>query len=373
MFEGREVEYKREVNDKVNKVLLSFLNTDGGTLYIGIEDDEFVTDLNNLDETMIQVCDSFRDSVIPDPTPYLKGEVVTHKGKPVVKITVARGTMTPYSFKSEGLVPKGIYVRVSSNSVQATRDHIRQMIRESSGDVFVEQLSINQNLTFEYADKIFVEKGVGITDNHKRTLGIISADGRYTNLGLLLSDQCPWAIKAAIFQGTTKKLFKDRKEFSGSIFKQIDDCLTYLNVFNKISSVFKGAYRIDRADYPEVVIREAINNAIVHRDYYIGCDILVSLFDDRLDVMSIGGLMPGVTIPLMRSGISISRNEALSKIFSRLRLTDACGTGVPRIYENYEGYGLAPEFPITEGGFLISLPNINYILGELSESEKPSP
>jgi ATP-dependent DNA helicase RecG len=88
--------------------------------------------------------------------------------------------------------------------------------------------------------------------------------------------------------------------------------------------------------------------------------------------MSIGGLMPGVSLAMLRRGISVPRNDALAKIFNRLRLIDAYGTGLPRIFENYEEYGLSPEFPVTEGGFLISVPNINYTLGELSESEKPA-
>jgi ATP-dependent DNA helicase RecG len=363
MFEGREIEYKREFNDKANKVLLSFLNTDGGTLYIGIDDDETVVGVVNPDAALLQATDSFRDSVIPDPTPYFRAEIIKCGGKPVIQIKVERGAAVPYCFKSEGLVPKGVYVRVSSNSAQATREHIKQLIRESGGDVFIEELSINQDLTFEYANEIFAEKDVAFGENHKRTLGIIRADGRYTNLGLLISDQCPYKIKCAIFQGTTKKLFKDRKEFGGSIFKQIDDCLTYLKVFNKISSVFEGAYRIDRADYPDVVIREALINAVIHRDYYIEGDILVSLFDNRLDIMSIGGLMPGVTLTLMRHGISVPRNGALAKVFSRLNLIEAYGTGLPRIFETYGEYNLTPEFPVTEGGFLISMPNVNYALG----------
>jgi ATP-dependent DNA helicase RecG len=77
-------------------------------------------------------------------------------------------------------------------------------------------LSIEQNLTFNYAESIFSEKDVLFGDSQKRTLGIIRSDGRYSNLALLLSDQCPYTIKAAIFQGATKAIFKDRKEFSGS-------------------------------------------------------------------------------------------------------------------------------------------------------------
>ncbi|MCL2630544.1 MAG: putative DNA binding domain-containing protein [Firmicutes bacterium] len=370
MLENRETEFKRENNDKVNKDLLAFINTDGGILYIGINDDGTVCGISNPDDVMLAITNSFRDSVAPDPTVYFKAEPIEKDGKVIIKITVERGEVLPFCFKEYGLVPKGVYVRASSNSVQATREHIRQLIRESSGDVFVDSISIDQNLTFDYAEKLFKERDIAFGDSQKRTLGVIGTDGRYTNLGLIISDQCPYAIKVAIFQGNTKKLFKDRKEFGGSVFKQIDDCLAYLNVYNKISSVFKGLYRVDRTDYPEVAIREALINATIHRDYYIEGAILVSLFDNRLEIMSIGGLMPGVTQELMRHGVSIPRNEALAKTFHRLKLIEAYGTGLPRIFETYNEFGLSPEFPVTQGGVIISMPNINNTLGELSESDK---
>jgi ATP-dependent DNA helicase RecG len=136
--------------------------------------------------------------------------------------------------------------------------------------------------------------------------------------------------------------------------------LAYLNVYNKVASTFEGAYRIDRPDYPEIVLREALLNAVIHRDYYIEGSILVSMFDDRLEIMSLGGIMPGVTKELMRAGVSVPRNEKLAAAFHRLKLIEAYGTGIPRIFETYAKFGVTPEIPITSGGFLISLPNLSY-------------
>jgi ATP-dependent DNA helicase RecG len=100
-------------------------------------------------------------------------------------------------------------------------------------------------------------------------------------------------------------------------------------------------------------------NAIIHRDYYIEGSILVSLYDNRIEIMSIGGTMPGVTKELMIAGVSIPRNERLANVFLRLNLIEAYGTGIPRIFEAYAKHGLTPDIPITNGGFLISLPNMN--------------
>ena len=259
-----------------------------------------------------------------------------------------------------GLVPQGAYVRIGSNTVMAAHEHIRQMIKDNGAGQFTADLSIEQNLTFEYAGKVFSDKDIKFRQQQKQSLGLLRPDGRYTNLALILSDQCPYTTKAAIFEGMNKEKFKNRKEFSGSIFKQIDDVLAYLHIYNRLSGTFEGAYRTDYPDYPEISLREAYINALIHRDYYIEGSILVSLFDDRLEFMSLGGVMPGVTHDLMLAGVSVTRNEKLAQIFYRLSLIEAFGTGIPRIFSAYGNSSIKPEIPVINGGFLIRIPNRNY-------------
>jgi ATP-dependent DNA helicase RecG len=359
MLESTQIELKREYNDKVNKVLLSFLNTDGGTLYIGIANDNTVYGVGDIDGIMLKTINSFRDSVTPDPSAYLSISPIERESKMVIEVTVERGAMIPYCFKAHGLIPQGVYVRVGNESVSASREHIRQLIHENDSEKFIESLSIEQNLTFDYAMKAFAEKGISFGVMQRQSLGLIRADGRHSNLALLLSDQCPYSIKTAIFQGVTKETFKDRKEFFGSLFKQIDDCLAYLNVYNKVASTFDGAYRIDHSDYPEIVLREALINAVIHRDYYIEGATIVSMFDNRLEIMSLGGVLPGVTKEIMLAGVSVPRNDKLAAVFHRLKLIEAYGTGIPRIFVAYAKHGITPEIPITTDGFLIILPNLS--------------
>jgi ATP-dependent DNA helicase RecG len=361
MIENQTFERKREYNNNAKNTMLAFLNTDGGTLHIGVDDDGSICGINgDIDLETRRVASAFRDSVTPDPSGYFKVETEKRGDKNIIVVTVERGKAIPYCYDAYGLVPQGVYVRVGSNTVTATREHIRQMIKDNGTGQFIAELSIEQNLTFEYADKIFVEKEVKFGKEQKQSLGLIRLDGRYTNLALILSDQCPYTTKAAIFEGLNKEKFKDRKEFTGSIFKQIDDVVAYLYVFNRIRSTFEGVYRIDHPDYPNIAIRESILNAHIHRDYYIEGSVLVSMFDNRIEIMSLGGIMPGVTHDLMLAGVSVSRNEKLAQIFNRLNIIEAFGTGIPRIYGAYESSTTQPEIPITNGGFLIRIPNLNY-------------
>jgi len=367
VLEGQRVEFKREYNDKAKNTLLAFLNTDGGMLYIGIADDGAVYGVTgDIELEARKITTSFRDSISPDPSGYFEAESEEREGKYIIKVSIKRGNAIPYCIASYGLVPQGVYVRVGSNTVMATREHIRQMIKDNGAGQFILELSTQQDLTFEYAEKIFADKDVKFGLEQKQSLGLIRPDGRYTNLALLLSDQCPYTTKAAIFEGANKEKFKDRKEFSGSLFRQIEDVLAYLHVYNRVRSTIEGAYRNDYPDYPEVALREAYVNALIHRDYYIEGSVLVSMFDDRLEFISLGGTMPGVTHDLMRAGVSVTRNEKLAQIFYRLKIIEAFGTGIPRIFGAYESSGVAPEIPIIDGGFLLIIPNRNTNTPQLS-------
>ncbi len=361
MFKNQSFERKREYNQKAKHTMLAFLNTDGGTLHIGVSDDGTVCGIEgDIDQQARKIVTSFRDTITPDPSGYFKVETEMNDDKYIIIVTVERGSAIPYCYSAYGLVPQGVYVRVGSNTVTATREHIRQMIKDNGTGQFISELSIEQNLTFEYANKIFAENDVKFGNEQKQSLGLFMADGRYNNLALILSDQCPYTTKAAIFEGLNKDKFKDRKEFSGSLFKQIEEVHAYLHVFNRTRSTFEGVYRIDHPDYPDVAIREAYVNALIHRDYYIEGSVLVSMFDDRLEFMSLGGVMPGVTHDLMLTGVSVTRNEKLAHIFYRLKIIEAFGTGIPRIFSTYEVHAVQPEIPVIDGGFLIRIPNMNF-------------
>ena len=363
MIETQTLEYKREYNKKAQNTMLAFLNTDGGNLYIGHSDDGSVYGIEgNIDELTRSITNSFRDSITPDPSGFFKVTPMVLEGKHTIVITVERGSSIPYCYSSYGLVPRGVYVRIGSNTVTATHEHIRQMIKDNGTGHFLTELSALQNLTFGYAEKVFVDKDVKFGKSQKQSLGLLDSDGRFTNLAQILSDQCPYSTKAAIFEGLTKEKFKDRKEFTGSIFKQIEEIHSYLNVFNRTRSTFEGMYRVDHPDYPDIAIRESYVNSLIHRDYYIEGSVLVSMFDDRLEFMSLGGVMPGVTHDLMRMGVSVTRNEKLAQIFYRLNIIEAYGTGIPRIFAAYENNPVPPEIPVIDGGFLIRLPNMNYKL-----------
>ena len=374
MFEDKNTEFKREFVEDVKKTLIAFANTDGGNLYIGIDDDGNVVEINNIDGVMLQVSNVIRDAIKPDLAMFCDITVETVQDKKVVKITVNRGTARPYYLSAKGIRPEGVYVRQGASSVPASESAILSMIRETAGDSYEEARSLIQELTFNEANIVFENKQIPFGEAQKRSLGLIGEDGTYTNLALLLSDQCTHTVKIAVFEGEQKTVFKDRREFCGSLLKQLNDAYQFIDQFNHTHAHTEGLYRVDKRAYPTEAIREALLNAIVHREYGFSASTLISIFDNRIEFVSIGGLARGISQSDILLGISIARNKKLADVFYRLHLIEAYGTGMPKIIEAYREYGLEPHIEISDNAFKITLPNTNAAVKEtkveLTENEQ---
>ncbi len=372
LTEGLTLELKRQVVDDIRKTVIAFANTDGGTIYVGIENNGEIIGVTDVDGEMLKISNMIRDAIKPDITLFVSCNSEKIDGKSVIKIVVDKGTESPYYLSVKGLRPEGVFVRQGSSSVPATENTIRRMIKETDGDSFENMRSLNQNLTFDAANKEFRERKVPFGGSQYKTLKIVNADSIYTNLGLLLSDQCVHTIKAAVFDGTTKTVFMDRREFDGSLLKQLNEAFEYISQYNKIRAEYTGLHRVDKRDYPEEALREALLNSIVHRDYGYSASTLISIFNDRIEFISVGGLVKGISIDDMMLGVSMTRNENLAHIFYRLTLIEAYGTGVPKILRSYDDYPKKPNFEASGNAFKTTLPNKNIenVQNLLSEKEQ---
>lgn len=361
MLEDKMVEFKREYVDDIKYTVIAFANTNGGTLYIGMNDDGTLCGVEDTDGTMLRVTNMARDAIRPDVTMFMDCKVESIEGRNVVAITVQRGTARPYYLYGKGVRPEGVYVRQGASSVPASETAILNMIKETSGDRYEDGRSLNQQLTFETTAAYFKKKKVEFGEQQKRSLNIISADGTYSNLGMLLSDQCVHTIKMAVFDGDKKSIFRDRKELTGSLLQQLEDAYAYIDQLNRTRAEFVGLDRVDKRDYPPEALREALLNAIVHRDYAIRGATLISIFDDRIEFVTIGGLVPGITFDDILLGVSVPRNQHLANVFYRLKLIEAYGTGMLKINESYTEYAIKPQIETSNHAFKITLPNTNYV------------
>ena len=361
-FETENIEFKSQFTEEIYKEVIAFANTDGGVVYVGIDNEGNVVGLSDVDKEYTRITNGIRDAIQPDVTMFVRFTVQDNK---VVRITVSEGTNKPYYLKGKGLKPNGVFVRQGTSSVPASLDQIRQMIKDSDGDAFEENRSLNQDLTFEAAQKAFQIYGVEFAPEKYRALGIIQKkDNIYTNLALILSDQCAHTTKIAVFSDDACTVFRDSREFGGSVFKQFEDTVNYLALCNKTVSTIKGVIRTDKPDYPEEAIREALLNAIVHRDYSYSGSIIINVTDNKMEFISLGGLLPGLSPDDIRSGISQPRNKNLAEVFHRLKLIESYGTGIRRIFSLYDGCAKQPQIEVTPNTFKIILPNMNTALAD---------
>lgn len=358
-FENQNIEFKQEYVPDIRKEVMGFANADGGTVFVGVRKDGVVLGMDDPDGVMLQIVNSLRDALAPDVMPFVKVNTVEIEEKQVVEIDVTTGTNRPYYLREKGLKPSGVYVRKGSSTQPMTEEGIREMILQNSGRSYELCRSMNQELTFQTFQAESQRRSIEVGPSQMRTLKLIGEDGLYTNLALLLSDQCETTTKVAIFQGTDKELFRDRKEFTGSILKQLEDVYQFIDLINKTKATFSGLNRSDRRDYPEEAVREALLNSIVHRDYSFSGSNLVNVYEDRIEFVSLGGLVSGLELKSIFLGVSQSRNPNLAAIFYRMRLIESYGTGIGKIERAYKTNQSQPEFETAKGVFRVTLPNRN--------------
>ncbi len=359
LYESEAVELKEVFIPDLKKEIVAFANTNGGTIYIGVQDSGEIIGVDNTDFVMQQISNSLRDGIRPDVSMFANIELLQEDKKFFIKLTVSQGTKKPYYLSDKGLKPTGVYVRSGTTSAPASEDAIRMMIKMADGDSFEENRSLVQELTFNRLEEELQKRGLEFTEVQMKNLGILSSDDIYTNMGLLVSDQCKHSIKFAVFQGTDKLVFRDRKELTGSLFAQLTDAYKTIDFYNSTKATFHDLLRTDERDYPEDAVREALLNAIVHRDYSFSGSTFINLYSDRLEMISLGGLVSGLSLEAAMLGASQPRNEKLAALFYRMKLIEAYGTGISKIISCYKGLSVQPKFENVEGAFRVVLPNMH--------------
>ena len=355
--EDIHTEFKETFTNKIVKAAVSFSNGSGGTIYVGIKDDGEIIGVDDQDMESNRIISSLLDNVRPSINGSFSLETVNMGGKDVIRIMISEGANKPYYWKEKGLREGGVFVRNGPVDVPASESLILKMIRESPETPFESLPSKEQDLSFEQTRRIFEMNGLQLTDANMTSIGMI--DKRiYTNLAYMLSDQFPQGVKASVFSRDDKASFQDRDEYSGSLLYQLEMAYEFVNKHNSKRARIEGVYRRESRDYPEDAVREAIVNALVHRDYALNGDILIEMYQDRLTVSSMGGLNRGLALDDLLLGMSSRRNDKLASIFIRLGLMEAYGTGIPRIIGSYSRQPVRPKVEVSTNVFRITLPRM---------------
>ena len=362
MGETRTIEYKERITTTFLKTVSAFANYDGGDIYFGIDDNGTIKGLSDVRQACLDIENMVNNGITPQPDYSL--EVQNHDK--TIKLTVRSGLQKPYFYKSKA------YKRNDTATIEVDRLELSRLILEGNHLSFEELPCREQALTFDtlcqkLKERIHLE---AFTKDTLKTLNLYDSARGYNNAAGLLADSNPFPGIDMVKFGETISVIHKRATFSR---------MSVLSVYEKALAVFRDYYQYEEIQgdrrakverIPEAAFREAIANALIHRVWDVDAPIKVSLFDDRITIISPGGLPPGITEAEYLAGkLSVLRNRSLANVFYRLGLVEVFGTGIPRIKELYEGSVNPPDFDVSDQAITITLPLLEKDL-HLTEDER---
>ena len=372
--ESKNIEYKITLPDKSEKymkTIVAFANTQGGKLIVGIDDKthEIVGVANEiLFQLMDGIANAISDSCMPQIIPDIEPQTID--GKTVIIVSIEAGKNRPYYLKSKGK-ENGTYIRMAGTSRQAFPEKIRELEMEGARISWDELTCVGYPVSKEATEKLcsnienFREKA-GMTERSvkkeqlinwkilKQSEGQLLATNAYA---LLTSDYFPFSkTQCAVFKGTDRAVFLDKREFTGPIYTQIEEAVDFVLRNIRLGATIDGLVRKEKYELPPEAIREMIINAHCHRNLLDESCIQVAVYDDRLEVTSPGGLYNGLTYEEVMNGHSKIRNKAIANIFSQMGLVEAWGSGIKRIFDAAKEYDLPePKFQEFDNMFRVEL------------------
>ena len=362
MRETRTLEFKETITNTFLKTVSAFSNYDGGTIYFGIDDDGNIKGLKDVKQACLDIENKINDSISPQPNYTME----IQNNDQTIKLTVKSGIQKPYLYKSKA------FKRNDTATIEADTLELSRLILEGKNISFEELPCRQQELSFEILHRKLKEhiQIEAFNQDTLRTLNLYDNNNGYNNAAAILADTNHFPGIDIVKFGENISIIQKRATFENR---------SILEVYEKSIDVFRDYYQyevIQGADrekvekIPEAAFREAIANALIHRAWDIESQIRVLMFDDRIEVISPGGLPSGIAEEEYLSGkLSVLRNRNLANVFYRLGFVEIFGTGITRIKHLYEEGLIKPDFEVSENTIKIVLPVFEKNLN-LTENEQ---
>ena len=349
MRETRIVEFKETITNTFLKTVSAFSNYDGGTILFGVDDDGNIKGLPDVKQACLDIENKINDSITPQPDYTLE----VQNNDQTIKLTVKSGLQKPYLYKSKA------YKRNDTATIEVDTLEFSRLVLDGKNIRFEELPCKDQELSFEILHRKLKET-VRIENFNKdtlKTLNLYDDVNGFNNAAGLLADKNHFPGIDIVKFGENISIIQKRSTFEN---------VSVLEVYEKAIEVFRDYYQyevIQGADrkkmekVPEAAFREAIANALIHRVWDVNSQIRVSMFDDRIEIVSPGGLPSGITEEEYLSGkLSVLRNRNLANVFYRLGFVEIFGTGITRIKQLYAESLIKPDFEVSENAIEIVLP-----------------
>lgn len=349
-------------HDKICKSLVAFANTVGGDLYIGLNEDGTPVGITDPDETLQSLSFILRKFVFPSLVSFVSTEILTvGENLQIVRVHVSPGRFRPYSLDPKR--SETVYIRVENTNRPASLEDLGNLIRANNVVPFERRIADQQNLTFSALQQLCQEQHFPLDPKSHLQYGLWdSALQRFTNLGFICSDQSNFAAVLMEFADNDKLLVKRSRRIEGSVFSLIDAIQAFVRDTNTAGWTFPSDGSLTRTEHffvPPLVLREAVVNAVTHRDYLNTAPITVQITPDAVEIFTVGGL-PGLEPDQILSGMATNcRNPLLAALLGKLHLMEGIGNGFRQLRHAYPDDDLSDLLTMAPRHFIIRLPRRN--------------
>lgn len=351
MKESKELELKSTITNTFLKTVSAFSNYNTGKIIFGIDDNGKIIGLENIEELCLDLENKINDNISPKPD----FRFIKDTKKNIITLIVEEGLNKPYLYKGKA------YKRNDTSTVEVDKVELNRLTLLGLNQYYEELKARKQDLEFKVLKKELEEKLLlrNFSKDVLKTLNLYDDKNGYNNAAELLADKNTFSgVDIAKFGKSIDEIL-DRNLFVNiSIILQYQKTLEAFNRYYKYEQIL-GSERIEKELIPEKAFREVIANALIHRTWDVNSNIRISMYEDKIEVSSPGGLPSGISEKEYLNGqISQLRNPILANIFFRLKYIEMFGTGIRRINESYKNFTVKPNFEIFENSIKITLPII---------------
>ena len=357
--ESNRIEFKVELNDKLEKEVVAFLNNkEGGILYVGVDDNGKPVRISDIDSTQLKIADRIKNNILPSTLGLF--DIVTEEidNISVIKILISSGLEKPYYIKRQGMSPNGCFTRMGASSQPMSTVMIDDLYSKRIHNTLRNIASPRQDLTFAQLKIYYQERGLELNEKFANSLELLTPEGKFNYVAYLLADENGVSIKVAKYAGSDKVDLIENEEYGYcSLIKATHQVLEKLKIEN-----ITNTKRVEKNLIAPIPMREAVINAIVHSDFSREIPPVFEIFNDKMIFTSYGGLLPGQSKEDFFSCSSMPRNRELMRVFKDVGLVEQLGSGMSRILKEYDKsiFHISEHFIKVE--FPFSLPKDNTII-----------
>lgn len=338
LLEDKRTEFKVKLTDTLEKEVIAFLNTDGGNIFIGVDDKGNVQgNLGNMDLLQRTIKDRLKDNIMPSTLGLFDVVINEKNGKKFIQIIVAKGNERPYYLRGMGMTPDSCFIRVGSSVEGMNNETIFNLFSKRTRNSLKNIKSPKQDLEFKTLKIYYQENGYEINDNFLKKLDLYDDNNDFNYIAYLLSDNNNISVQFAKYEGDDVYNLVENEDFGFcSLIKITDNILNKIRLENKTYTKIETPTRKEIKMYDYNAVKELITNALVHNDWCNGYSPKFEMFENKLVISSNGGIQEGVSQEEFLEGFSNPRNPELMRIFRDLNFVEQLGTGIQRVLKTYD-------------------------------------